>query len=81
MNFYENKNIGVVGFGKTGQATVCALENFGANIFLFDDRKDLTDVILSGKLPLRKYTLEELIQENKSFKEINNLYNSDSIER
>ena len=52
-----------------------------ATKFLFDDRKDLTDVILSGKLPLRKYTLEELIQENKSFKEINNLYNSDSIER
>ena len=38
MNFYENKNIGVVGFGKTGQATIRALENFGANVFLFDDK-------------------------------------------
>lgn len=38
MNFYDNKNIGVVGFGKTGQAIVRALENLRANIFLFDDK-------------------------------------------
>ena len=38
MNFYENKNIGVVGFGKTGRSIVRALESFGANIFLFDDK-------------------------------------------
>jgi len=38
MNFYENKNIGVVGFGKTGQAIVRTVENFGAKVFLFDDK-------------------------------------------
>ncbi len=39
MNFfYESKNIGVVGYGKTGYSTVRALEKFGANIFLFDDK-------------------------------------------
>ena len=52
-----------------------------ATKFLFDDRKDLEYVILNGKLPLRKYTLEELIEENRTFKEINNLYNRNSIER
>ncbi len=38
MNFYENKNIAVVGFGKTGQAIVRTLEDLKANIFLFDDK-------------------------------------------
>ena len=38
MNFYENKNIGIVGFGQTGQSIVRFLENLGANIFLFDDK-------------------------------------------
>ncbi len=33
-----SKNFGVVGFGKTGQSIVRFLENFGANIFLFDDK-------------------------------------------
>ena len=32
------KNFGVVGFGKTGQSIVRFLENFDANIFLFDDK-------------------------------------------
>lgn len=32
------KNFGVVGFGQTGQSIVRFLENFGANIFLFDDK-------------------------------------------
>lgn len=33
-----SKNFGVVGFGQTGQSIVRFLENFGANIFLFDDK-------------------------------------------
>lgn len=33
-----SKNFGVVGFGQTGKSIVHFLENFGANIFLFDDK-------------------------------------------
>ena len=32
------KNFGVVGFGQTGQSIVRFLENYEANIFLFDDK-------------------------------------------
>ena len=84
-----------VQFHITKELVEFAAENYGQTLkrfsgnffsvtatkFLFDDRKDLEYVILNGKLPLRKYTLEELIEENRTFKEINNLYNKNFIER
>ena len=38
INFYRKKNIGVVGFGKTGKSVIDALEKVDATIYLFDEK-------------------------------------------
>lgn len=37
LHTYENKNVGIIGFGKTGKSVVDALILSGANVFLYDD--------------------------------------------
>jgi len=42
INYYKNKNVGILGLGLSGTATARVLVNSNANIFVFDDKKDIS---------------------------------------
>ena len=45
INYYENKDVGILGAGLSGMAAAKILSNSKANIFVFDDKKDKPDFI------------------------------------
>ena len=45
INYYENKDVGILGAGLSGIAAAKILSNSKANIFVFDDKKDKPDFI------------------------------------
>ena len=42
INYYKNKNVGILGLGLSGTAAARVLVNSDANIFVFDDKKDIS---------------------------------------
>ena len=55
INYYENKDVGILGAGLSGIAAAKILSNSKANIFVFDDKKDKPDFIrkIIGKIYLK----------------------------
>ena len=45
INYYENKDVGILGAGLSGMAAAKILSNSKANIFVFDDKIDKPDFI------------------------------------
>ena len=42
INYYKNKDVGILGLGLSGTAAARILVNSNANIFVFDDKKDIS---------------------------------------
>ena len=42
INYYKNKNVGILGLGLSGTAAARVLINSDANIFVFDDKKNIS---------------------------------------
>ena len=42
INYYKNKNVGILGLGISGVAAAKILTNSQANIYVFDDKKDIS---------------------------------------
>ena len=45
INYYENKDVGILGAGLSGMAAAKILVSSKANIFIFDDKKEKPDLI------------------------------------
>ena len=61
INYYENKDVGILGAGLSGMAAAKILSNSKANIFVFDDKKDKPDFIRKKKLEkLQSMSMENL---------------------
>ena len=61
INYYKNKNVGILGLGLSGTAAARVLINSDANIFVFDDKKDISYTPLKTTwLDYRKWPWERI---------------------
>ena len=61
INYYKNKNVGILGLGLSGTAAARVLVNSDANIFVFDDKKDISYTPLKTTwLDYRKWPWERI---------------------
>ena len=45
INYYKNKNVGILGTGLSGLAAIKLLLSSKANLYVFDDKKDKPDIV------------------------------------
>ena len=61
INYYKNKNVGILGLGLSGIAASKILIKSDANIFVFDDKKHITCDLLKAKwLDYRKWPWDKI---------------------
>ena len=52
---YQNKTIAIYGMGRSGLSAARKLKTFGANLFCWDDSRNIRNKVKKFNFPLKKF--------------------------